>query len=64
MGPNWTHAEGFILGVGAEIFTITDQVIVYGVSAGVVYGLIYWIAALRIWNACVWLKYKNTCDTI
>jgi len=22
MGPNWTHAEGFILGVGAKMFTI------------------------------------------
>ena len=43
MGPNWTHAEGFILGVGAKMFTIAGPVIVYGVSASVVYGLIYWI---------------------
>lgn len=28
MGPKLTHAEGFVLGVGA----------------GVVYGLIYWLA--------------------
>ena len=35
--------EGFILGVGAKMFTIAGPVIVYGVSAGVVYGLIYWI---------------------
>ncbi len=35
--------EGFILGVGAKIFTIAGPVIVYGVSASVVYGLIYWI---------------------
>ena len=46
MGPNWTHAEGFILGVGAKMFTIAGPVIVYGVSASVVYGLIYWIILL------------------
>ena len=38
--------EGFILGVGAKIFTIAGPVIVYGVSASVVYGLIYWIMML------------------
>ena len=46
MGPNWTPAEGFILGVGAKMFTIAGPVIVYGVSASVVYGLIYWITTL------------------
>ena len=35
--------EGFILGVGAKMFTIAGPVIVYGVSASVVYGVIYWI---------------------
>ncbi len=35
--------EGFILGVGAKLFAIAGPVIVYGVSASVVYGLIYWI---------------------
>lgn len=44
--PNWTHAEGFILGVGAKMFTIAGPVIVYGVSASVVYGLVYWITTL------------------
>ncbi len=38
--------EGFILGVGAKMFTIAGPVIVYGLSASVVYGLIYWIATL------------------
>ena len=38
--------EGFILGVGAKMFTIAGPVIVYGVSASVVYGLIYWITNL------------------
>ena len=43
MGPNLTPAEGFILGVGAKIFTIAGPVIVYGTLASVVYGIIYWI---------------------
>ena len=38
--------EGFILGVGAKMFTIAGPVIVYGVSASVVYGLIYWMTTL------------------
>ena len=38
--------EGFILGVGAKMFTIAGPVIVYGVSSSVVYGLIYWISTL------------------
>ena len=38
--------EGFILGVGAKMFTIAGPVIVYGISAGVAYGLIYWITTL------------------
>ena len=38
--------EGFILGVGAKMFTIAGPVIVYGVSASVVYGFIYWVTTL------------------
>ena len=38
--------EGFVLGVGAKIFQIAGPVIVYGVSASVIYGLIYWITTL------------------
>ena len=34
--------EGFILGLGGKMFTIAGPVIVYGVSASVVYGFIYW----------------------
>ena len=37
------RTEGMILGVGAKIFTIAGPVIVYGVSASVVYGVICWI---------------------
>ena len=39
-------AEGFILGVGAKMFTIAGPVIVYGTVASVVYGFIYWITTL------------------
>ena len=46
MGPNLTPAEGFILGVGVKMFTIAGPVIVYGVAASVVYGIIYWITTL------------------
>lgn len=38
--------EGYILGVGAKIFTIAGPVIVYGTVASVVYGLIYWVTTL------------------
>ena len=35
--------EGFILGVGAKIFTIAGPVIVYGLAASVVYGVMSWL---------------------
>ncbi len=35
--------EGFILGVGAKMFTIAGPVIVYGLGASVIYGIIYYI---------------------
>ena len=43
MGPNLTPAEGMILGTAAKMFTIAGPVIVYDVSASVVYGVIYWL---------------------
>lgn len=46
MGPNLTPAEGFILVVGVKMFTIAGPVIVYGVTASVVYGIIHWITTL------------------
>ena len=46
MGPILTTAEGFILGVGAKMFTIAGPVIVYGTVVSVVYGIIYWITTL------------------
>ena len=38
--------EGYILGVGAKIFTIAGPVIMYGTVASVIYGVIYWITTL------------------
>ena len=35
--------EGFILGVGAKMFTIAGPVIVYGLASSVIYGFIYWL---------------------
>lgn len=40
------QTEGFVLGVGSKMFNIAGPVIVYGLSASVVYGLIYWIWSL------------------
>ncbi len=41
--------EGFILGVGAKMFTIAGPVIVYGVITSVAYGIILYIVQL-IWR--------------
>ena len=38
--------EGFVLGVGAKMFTIAGPVIVYGLSASVVYGFLYWLCQM------------------
>lgn len=35
--------EGFVLGLGAKIFIISGPVILYGILASVVYGLIYYL---------------------
>ena len=34
--------EGYILGVGAKMFIIAGPVLAYGISSGVIYGLIYY----------------------
>ena len=36
-------AEGFITGMAAKMFTIAGPVIVYGTTASVIYGFIYWL---------------------
>ena len=40
------RAEGFVLGVGAKIFTVAGPVILYGTIAGTLYGIIYWIISM------------------
>ena len=41
-----SRGEGFVLGVGANMFKIAGPVIVYGTVAGAVYGVIYWVTTL------------------
>ena len=36
------RSEGYVLGVGAQMFTIAGPVIVYGILSGVLAGLIYY----------------------
>ena len=36
-------SEGFVLGLGVKIFTIAGPVIVYGVLASFVYGVVLWV---------------------
>ena len=38
--------EGFVLGLGAKIFTVAGPVLLYGTLAGAIYGVIYWIVSL------------------
>ena len=39
-----SKSEGLVLGVGAKIFTIAGPVILYGITSGAVYGIVYFIA--------------------
>lgn len=41
-----SKSEGFVLGVGAKIFTIAGPVILYGCAAGSIFGVIYYIVGL------------------
>lgn len=36
-------SEGYVLGVGAKIYTVAGPVILYGLLSGTVYGVIYYI---------------------
>ena len=38
-----SRSEGYVLGVGAKIFTVCGPVLLYGTLAGALYGVIYWI---------------------
>ena len=35
--------EGYILGLGAKMFSIAGPVIVYGISASVIYGILLFL---------------------
>ena len=39
-------SEGWVLGLGANMFKIAGPVIVYGTVASVIYGVVYWITTL------------------
>lgn len=39
-------SEGYIAGLGAKLFIIAGPVIVYGVSASIIYGFVFWILSL------------------
>ena len=41
-----SKSEGYILGVGAKIFTRAGPVILYGTTASVIYGLVYYFTGL------------------
>jgi stage V sporulation protein AC len=41
-----SRAEGYVLGVGAKIFTVAGPVLLYGTVAGTLYGVIVWIVSL------------------
>ena len=43
-----SRSEGFILGVGAKIFTVAGPVILYATAAGTLYGFIYYIYTLFV----------------
>ena len=38
--------EGFVMGVGSKIFTVSGPVILYGTLASILYGAIYYILSL------------------
>lgn len=39
-------SEGWVLGIGANMFKIAGPVIAYGTVASVVYGIIYWVTTI------------------
>lgn len=36
-------SEGYVLGVGAKIYTVAGPVILFGILSGVIYGIIYYV---------------------
>lgn len=38
-----TQAEGFVMGMGAKLFTIAGPVLTFGITASFLYGIIYYL---------------------
>ncbi len=43
-----SKSEGYVLGVGAKIFTVAGPVILYGTIASILYGMIYFVYLLIV----------------
>lgn len=41
-----TKSEGWVMGVGAKIFTVAGPVILYGTLTGAAYGVVYYVVTL------------------
>ncbi|MFQ9859123.1 MAG: hypothetical protein ACLRWL_04130 [Evtepia gabavorous] len=41
--PPWSLSRRTITGTAANLFTVAGPVLVYGISASVLYGLILWL---------------------
>ena len=41
-----SRAEGLVVGIGAKIFTVCGPVLLYGVLAGAIWGVIYYVIGL------------------
>lgn len=39
-------SEGFVVGLGSKLFTVSGPVLVFGISASMIYGIIYWVLQL------------------
>ena len=46
-----SRTEGLVPGVGAKIFTVAGPVLVWGLSAGVTYGIVYTVVGLLVRKA-------------
>ena len=46
-------SEGYIMGVGAKMFTIAGPVLVYGISTSIIVGLVYFVIGTGVfWQCC------------
>ena len=41
-----SKSEGFVLGIGAKIFTVAGPVLLYGILSGAIYGVIYYVISI------------------